>query len=113
LLATLYPKEYDSDMIDFERSQVFADWLDSLRDTIGKARIIARLRAAEHGSFGDYVSVGASVYEMRVHHGPGYRVYFTRRDEVVYLLLVGGDKSTQKRDIKRAIQMAQNIGNEE
>jgi putative addiction module killer protein len=100
-------------MFNFERSQAFADWLDSLRDTIGKARIIARLRAAEHGNFGDCESVGEAVYEMRVHYGPGYRMYFTRRGEVVYLLLVGGDKSTQKRDIKRAIQMAQNIGNEE
>ena len=100
-------------MFHFERSQAFADWLDSLRDTIGKARIIARLRAAEHGNFGDCESVGEAVYEMRVHYGPGYRMYFTRRGEVVYLLLVGGNKSTQKRDIKRAIQMAQNIGNEE
>ena len=100
-------------MFNFERSQAFADWLDSLRDTIGKARIIARLRAAEHGNFGDCESVGEAVYEMRVHYGPGYRIYFTRRGEVVYLLLVGGDKSTQKRDIKRAIQMAQNIGTEE
>ncbi|MHC8398739.1 type II toxin-antitoxin system RelE/ParE family toxin [Pseudomonas sp. MDT1-17] len=100
-------------MIDFERSRAFADWLDLLRDTIGKARIIARLRAAEHGNFGDCEPVGGAVYEMRVHYGPGYRMYFTRRGEVVYLLLVGGDKSTQKRDIKRAIQMAQNIGNEE
>jgi putative addiction module killer protein len=113
LLANLYPKEYDPSMIDFERSRVFADWLDSLRDTLGKVRIIARLRAAEHGNFGDCVSVGATVHEMRVHHGPGYRVYFTRKNEVIYLLLVGGDKSTRKRDIKRAIQMAQNIGNEE
>ncbi len=100
-------------MIDFKRSRVFAYWLDSLRDTIGKARIIARLRAAEHGNFGDCESVGEAVYEMRVHYGPGYRVYFTRQNEIVYLLLVGGDKSTQNRDIKRAIQMAQNIGNEE
>ena len=100
-------------MFNFQRSQAFADWLDSLRDTIGKARIIARLRAAEHGNFGDCESVGEAVYEMRVHYGPGYRMYFTRRGEVVYLLLVWGDKSTQKRDIKRAIQMAQNIGNEE
>jgi putative addiction module killer protein len=100
-------------MIEFNRSQVFADWLDSLRDTIGKARIIARLRAAEHGNFGDCESVGATVYEMRIHCGPGYRVYFTRRNEVIYLLLIGGDKSTQKRDIKRAVQMALNIGNEE
>ena len=100
-------------MIDFERSRAFAEWLDSLKDIIGKARIIARLRAAEHGNFGDCEPVGGAVYEMRVHYGPGYRMYFTRRGEVVYLLLVGGDKSTQKRDIKRAIQMAQNIGNEE
>ena len=100
-------------MIDFERSRAFADWLDSLKDIIGKARIIARLRAAEHGNFGDCEPVGGAVYEMRVHYGPGYRMYFTRRGEVVYLLLVGGDKSTQKRDIKRAIQMAQNIGKEE
>ncbi|MHC8370053.1 type II toxin-antitoxin system RelE/ParE family toxin [Pseudomonas sp. MDT1-85] len=100
-------------MIDFERSRAFADWLDSLKDTIGKARIIARILSAEYGNFGDCEPVGTAVYEMRVHYGPGYRMYFTRRGEVVYLLLVGGDKSTQKRDIKRAIQMAQNIGNEE
>lgn len=109
----LYPKEYDPDMIDFERSRTFADWLDCLKDTIGKARIIARLRAAEHGNFGDCEFVGDTVYEMRVHVGPGYRMYFTRRGDVVYLLMIGGDKSTQKRDIKRAIQMAQSIGNEE
>lgn len=100
-------------MIEFEQSRVFVDWLNSLSDTIGKARIAARIRAAEHGNFGDTASVGDSVFEMRVHHGPGYRVYFSRRDEVVYLLLVGGDKSSQKRDINRAVQMARNIGNEE
>lgn len=64
-------------MIDFERSRAFADWLDSLKDIIGKARIIARLRAAEHGNFGDCEPVGGAVYEMRVHYGPGYRMYFT------------------------------------
>jgi putative addiction module killer protein len=100
-------------MFNFERSEAFAVWLDSLKDTVGKARIIARLRAAEHGNFGDCESVGEAVYEMRVHYGPGYRMYFSRRGEIVYLLLIGGDKSTQKRDIKRAIQMAQNIGSEE
>jgi putative addiction module killer protein len=83
-------------MFNFERSQAFADWLDSLRDTIGKARIIARLRAAEHGNFGDCESVGEAVYEMRVHYGPGYRMYFTRRGEVVYLLLVGGRQVDSK-----------------
>lgn len=100
-------------MFNFERSEAFAVWLDSLKDTVGKARIIAGLRTAEHGNFGDCESVGEAVYEMRVHYGPGYRMYFSRRGEIVYLLLIGGDKSTQKRDIKRAIQMAQNIGSEE
>lgn len=100
-------------MIELERSRVFSEWLDSLKDIIGKGRIISRLRAAEHGNFGDYGSVGDTVYEMRVHYGPGYRMSFTRRDDVIYLLLIGGEKSTQRRDIKRAVQMAHSIGNEE
>ncbi len=112
-LVSLYPKEYDFDMIEFERSPAFADWLDSMKDTNGKARIIARLRGAEHGNMGDCEFVGSAVYEMRVHYGPGYRMYFTHKGDVIYLLLLGGDKSTQKRDIKRAIRMAQSIGNEE
>ncbi|MNF58784.1 MULTISPECIES: type II toxin-antitoxin system RelE/ParE family toxin [unclassified Pseudomonas] len=100
-------------MIDFEQSQAFSDWLDSIKDTIGKARLLARLRAAEHGNFGDCEAVGEAVHEMRVHYGPGYRMYFTRKNKVIYLLLAGGDKSTQKRDIKRAQHMARNIGSEE
>lgn len=100
-------------MIELERSRIFSEWLDSLKDIIGKGRIISRLRAAEHGNFGDCGFVGDTVYETRVHYGPGYRMYFTRRDEVIYLLLIGGDKSTQRRDIKRAVQMAHSIGNEE
>lgn len=100
-------------MIDFEQSDLFSDWLGSIKDTIGKARLLARLRAAEHGNFGDCEPVGEAVYEMRVHYGPGYRMYFTRKHQVVYLLLAGGDKSTQKRDIQRAQSMARNIGSEE
>ncbi|MBV4460545.1 type II toxin-antitoxin system RelE/ParE family toxin [Pseudomonas sp. COR58] len=100
-------------MIAFERSRIFSEWLDSLKDITGKGRILSRLRAAELGNFGDCRFVGDAVYEMRVHCGPGYRVYFTRRGEVIYLLLTGGDKSTQRRDIKHAVQMAHSIGNEE
>ena len=65
-----------------------------------------RLDAAAAGNFGDCEPVGEGVSEMRIHVGPGYRVYYTRRAEVVYLLLLGGEKSSQKRDIKRAIEMA-------
>ncbi|MDD2684686.1 MAG: type II toxin-antitoxin system RelE/ParE family toxin [Gallionella sp.] len=80
-----------------------------MKDRIGKAQIALRLDRAARGNFGDCESVGAGVSEMRIHFGPGYRVYFTRRGNVVYLLLVGGDKSTQKRDIKRAIEMANTL----
>lgn len=100
-------------MIDFEQSTEFANWLMGLKDKTGKVRVVARLRAAELGNFGDCEPVGEGVSEMRVHYGPGYRIYFTRKDAVIYLLLSGGDKSTQKRDIKRAKQMAQNLGIEE
>lgn len=72
----------------------------------GRARIVQRIRSAEQGNFGDCESVGEGVSEMRIHVGPGYRAYFTRRAEVIYLLLLGGDKSSQKRDTKRAIEMA-------
>lgn len=91
------------------RTAEFAEWLRELQDVRGKARILARLDAAELGNFGDCESVGEGVSEMRIHTGPGYRVYFTRQGKVVYLLLLGGDKSTQKRDIKRAIQLAREL----
>jgi len=77
-----------------------------MNSTVGKALIARRIERAENGNFGDCEPVGGGVSEMRIHHGPGYRAYFTRRGEVFYLLLLGGDKSSQKRDIKRAIEMA-------
>jgi len=77
----------------FHRTAEFDAWLSDLKDKIGKARIVKRIRAAEAGNFGDCEPVGKGVSEMRIHVGPGYRVYYTRSGEVVYLLLVGGDKS--------------------
>jgi len=87
----------------------FEQWLEILRDAKGKARILSRLDSAALGNFGDCQSVGDGVSEMRIHFGPGYRVYFTRRGTFVYVLLIGGDKSTQKRDIKRAHKMAREL----
>ncbi len=83
--------------------------MSDLADTKAKARILARLRSATFGNFGDCEAVGEGVSEMRVHAGPGYRVYFTRKGATVYLLLAGGDKSTQKRDIARAKAMAREL----
>jgi putative addiction module killer protein len=94
------------------RSGAFDAWLAGLKDAVGRARILARLRAAEAGNFGDCQPVGEGVSEMRIHTGPGYRLYYMQYRSVVYLLLSGGDKSTQKRDIKRAIRMARTVREE-
>lgn len=99
-------------MYAFLRSEEFDAWLSTLKDKVGLARIIHRIRSAEHGNFGDCEPVGEGVSEMRIHVGPGYRVYYTRRGQVIYLLLLGGDKSSQKRDIKRAIEMARTLDKE-
>lgn len=93
-------------MLTLHRTEQFDVWLNALADRKGKARIIQRLDAAVAGHWGDCNPVGGGVFEMRVHSGPGYRVYATRRGAVVYLLLCGGDKSSQRRDIPRAIAMA-------
>ncbi len=99
-------------MYTFLRSDEFDKWLVDLRDHIAKARVLVRIRAAEQGNFGDCKPVGDGISEMRIKDGPGYRVYFARRDKVLYLLLCGGDKSTQKHDIKRAKAMLKEIEEE-
>lgn len=96
-------------MLSFHRTDIFDAWLSALKDSVARARIAQRVRSAELGNFGDCKAVGQGVYEMRVHVGPGYRVYYTRVDSVIYLLLCGGDKGTQARDIARAIEVAQNL----
>jgi putative addiction module killer protein len=92
-------------MNTFLATDEFNAWLSALRDPVAKARIAIRIRSAEQGNFGDCEPVGDGVSEMRIHVGAGYRAYYTRRGSVVYLLLCGGDKSSQKRDIKRAKAM--------
>ena len=96
-------------MVTLQRSDEFNEWLANLRDQRGKARIAARLVSAQLGNFGEYRVLDEGVCELKIDFGPGYRVYYVRRGEVVYLLLCGGDKSTQKKDIKRAVQMAREL----
>ena len=88
------------------QSSVFAAWLRALTDDTAKAHILRRISSAELGNFGDCEPVGEGVSEMRVHSGHGYRVYFIRSGGAIYVLLCGGSKSSQKRDIKRAKEMA-------
>lgn len=93
-------------MIELIKSATFDRWLLELRDMQAKARIEKRLRRMSLGNPGDVKSVGEGVSEMRIDYGPGYRVYFTRRGLLVVVLLCGGDKSTQDKDIARAHAMA-------
>ena len=93
-------------MLTFIRSSDFDAWLSDLADFKAKARVLARLRSATLGNFGDCAPVGGGVSEMRVHVGPGYRVYFMRTGSTVHVLLMGGDKSTQRQDIAQAKRMA-------
>lgn len=91
------------------KTDMFAAWLDGLRDLQGRARIQARIERLAAGNPGDVRVVAAGVSEMRIDAGPGYRVYFTRRGRELVILLAGGDKSTQSRDIAVACRMARHI----
>lgn len=93
-------------MYQILRSDEFDKWLDKLRDQRGKARILARIRSAGMGNLGDVKTVGGGIREMRIHHGPGYRVYFIQKGQTLIILLIGGDKSSQRRDIQRAQALA-------
>jgi putative addiction module killer protein len=89
-------------LFEVRRTQLFIDWLDGLRDARAVAKIAARLKRVSEGNLGDWASVGERVSELRIHYGPGYRVYFTRRGNEIVVILAGGDKSTQTRDIEFA-----------
>lgn len=90
-------------------TSVFDRWFDGLRDNQTKRRIQARIDRAEDGHFGDCKPVGKSVSEMRIDHGPGYRIYFTQRGLELVILLAGGDKSTQQADIKASLKLAREL----
>jgi putative addiction module killer protein len=89
-------------MIDVIQSSTFADWLAGLKDRQARARIHARIDRMADGNFGDAEPVGDGISEARIHYGSGYRLYFMRRGQRLIVLLCGGDKSTQQKDIKKA-----------
>ena len=97
-------------MFVVRQTEDFVAWLDGLRDRRAQVRIVARLRQAEAGNLGDWQPVEGEVSEMRIHYGPGYRLYFVRRGRVLVILLNAGDKSTQKGDIRRALKIASELG---
>jgi putative addiction module killer protein len=95
-----------------QQTEEFQRWLDDLADMRAQVRIVARIRLAEAGNLGDWAPIGGNVSEMRIHFGPGYRLYFTRRGGVLIVMLAGGDKGSQARDIKRAQRIATELGEE-
>lgn len=96
-------------MIEIRKTEIFTKWLEDLKDLRAKARILARIDRMEFGNFGDVSSVGEGISEMRIFYGPGYRVYFVQRGSKVVILLSGGDKSTQSKDITKAKEIARQL----
>lgn len=94
-------------MIEVRQTDVFAEWFEALRDREARGRITARIRRLSLGNPGDVKPVGGGVSEMRIDFGPGYRIYFVGRGETLIILLCGGDKRRQDRDIARALELAQ------
>lgn len=96
-------------MIEVRKTNEFALWLDGLRDIHARARVQSRIERLAAGNPGDVKPVGEGVSELRIDYGPGYRVYFVQKGPVSIILLAGGDKSTQARDIKTALRLSRNL----
>jgi putative addiction module killer protein len=92
-----------------KRTIEFAEWLKGLRDVRATAKITSRIDRMEEGNLGDVASVGEGVSEARIHYGPGYRLYFVERGSEIVVLLCGGDKSSQRRDISHAKRLAKEV----
>jgi len=96
-------------MIEIRKTEIFAKWLDGLHDIRARARILVRIERLAAGNPGDVKAMGEGVSELRIDYGPGYRVYYKKHGRKVVILLAGGDKSTQAKDIKTALRLARNL----
>ena len=96
-------------MVEIRQTRAYIRWFRKIRDTQARARILTRIRRLSLGNPGDVRPVGEGVSEMRIDYGPGYRVYYVGRGETTVVLLTGGDKNTQDRDIRRARKLARGL----
>jgi len=96
-------------MIEIRKTNLFVQWLDALQDLQTRARVQARIERLAAGNPGDVEPVGEGVSELRINYGPGYRVYFKKCGRELIILLAGGDKSTQSKDIKAALRLSRNL----
>ena len=102
---------YDPPGLEVLQAAPFVDWLESVVDSVAVARVVARIRRAEAGTLGDWKSLGNGLSEMRIDHGPGYRLYFARRAARTIVMLAGGVKDTQARDIRIARSILDRLRN--
>jgi len=112
-LDKTYPTGYNTTEIEVKETDTFKKWIRALKDRTACTIINARIWRLSHGNKGDTESVGDGILELRIDYGPGYRVYYTHVKEQLVILLCGGDKSSQSRDIKRAKKIASNLEVEE
>ena len=96
-------------MIEIRQTDEYSRWFNGLRDRQARARINVRIRRLSLGNPGDVKPVGEGVSELRINYGPGYRVYYVQRGQTLVILLAGGEKHTQDRDIKRALELAREL----
>lgn len=96
-------------MLEIRKTEVFVKWLDNLYDIQARTRVLVRIERLIAGNPGDVKPVGEGVSELRINYGPGYRVYYKQQDQAIVVLLAGGDKRTQAKDIKTALQLARTL----
>ena len=108
-LDETYPTGYNDEEINVKESDVFKKWIKALKDKTTRTIINARIWRLSHGNKGDTETVGDGISELRINYGPGYRIYYTQVKEQLIILLCGGDKSSQSRDIKKAKKIASNL----
>ena len=96
-------------MLKIRTTTEFIYWLDALKDLVGRAKIQARVKRLIEGNYGNSKSVGDKVFEMKIDYGPGYRIYYTKQEATLVILLIGGNKSTQDKDIKLAKHLAKHL----
>ena len=108
-LRSRYPVAYNKSMVEIRQTEVYARWFRRLRDKQARVRIDSRIRRLSLGNPGDARPVGKGLSEIRINYGPGYRVYFVQRGEALVVLLAGGDKDSQERDIRRALELARGL----
>ncbi len=95
-----------------KQTNIFSKWLSKLKDTKAKVSILRRVDRMKLGNFGNYKSINSDIFELRITTGPGYRVYYTKQDDEIIVLLIGGDKSSQSEDIKKAKKILEEIDDE-